>query len=589
MNGFVDFLNSMHSVTGNSLGALAERQVTNQFAQKCHVPRNVGKYILDEIKSGKKIACIITGHAGDGKTSILVQLLRDLGMLPANETLKKYNECINTQNQRLLYVKDMSEIVLDERKALLKKALLAPTHGSCSILVSNTGPLLTAFDALLIADAKEKGKDYSEEQSINDQTILLDQMDQNTSGTCHVGDYEFLMINIARIDNTSFATEFLKKALQQENWTECNNCANKEKCPVFFNSQCLLANQDRVFEFVESYYRYMYEYDQRMTIRQIQSHLCYAITGGLTCDKVLSNHKDLRTRYNFANLFFGYHDKTFQETAKEIKAIQQLDGLCLDAKNQDDDYTLFVKEDYSVFPESIRTILEQYAKKQLLHAYSLNSDGKDNEAAIAVRKMVRRFYLLYSSSNKKALAKILNNCYGDGFAEYVEMIKIPNLPMSQRRKMRDTVFQALYMDNTGFLPKKGNDWLPLTLHRNDSTFQSVLLVLGEIKKEDFSIVQKPLDSKMNDIVNEQAVFLSLNNNHFLLNLPLYQYFENRKNGVISSTYNPSLTHNIANLETFLNNSITSGSSDSIKLLCNTTQGQKIKTVYYDDNNTRLTT
>ena len=203
--------------------------------------------------------------------------------------------------------------------------------------------------------------------------------------------------------------------------------------------------------------------------------------------------------------------------------------------------------------------------------------------------MVRRFYLLYSSSNKKALAKILNNCYGDGFAEYVEMIKIPNLPMSQRRKMRDTVFQALYMDNTGFLPKKENDWLPLTLHRNDSTFQSVLLVLGEIKKEAFSIVQKPLDSKMNDIVNEQAVFLSLNNNYFLLNLPLYQYFENRKNGVISSTYNPSLTHNIANLETFLNNSITSGPSDSIKLLCNTTQGQKMKTVYYDDNNTRLTT
>lgn len=587
MNPFVDFLNSMHPVTGDSLGALAERQVGNEYAQKCHVVRKVGQYVLGEIQSGKKVAFIITGHAGDGKTSILVQLLRDLHMLPVGTILEKYKECVNDEGKKLLYVKDMSEIALDERKELLKKALQAPKHDSCSILVSNTGPLLSAFRALLESDAAGNGIVYDEDRKKIDHTILLDQMDLNRSNTINVGDYEFIMINIARIDNTSFAKEFLKKVLQPDNWGSCIACTHKDKCPVYWNAMILGEYKERVFEFVDSYYRYMYEYDQRMTIRQIQAHLCYALTGGLTCETIKANHKDQRIRYNFANTYFGYHDRVFQESVKEIKAIHQLAYLYLDKKTQADDYNLFVKEDYSVFPSKIRDLLENYAKKLLLRAYCQSADGKNSESTIDIRRMIRRFYLMYSQVDDNSLSKILNSCFGDGFVEYTNMIKKPNMPTLTKRKMRDIVFQALYTDNTGFLPKRSNEWLPLTLHRNDSTFQSVLLVLGEIRKEDLSIIQLPVDNRMNDIENEQAVYLSLNGKDYQLNLPLYQYFENRKNGIISSSYNPSLTHNIANLETFLNNCVHAGATDVIKLLCNTSKGQRTITVYYDGNNTRL--
>ncbi len=589
MNGFVDFLNSMHSVTGNSLGALAERQVRNSFANKCHIPRAIGKYIQGKIEAGPPKAWIITGHAGDGKTSILVQILRELKMLPENENLRQYKECINAQNLKVLYIKDMSEINLNERARLLSRALEAPDNGLNSILISNTGPLLSAFESLLRSDAKESGHEYNDDDALKDQTLLLNHMDQNTSFSCQVGKYEFIIINIARIDNTSFASAFLDKFLQDDNWYDCESCQVRNRCPVYYNVICLQENKNRVLKFIESYYRYMFEYDQRMTIRQIQSHLCYAITGGLTCERIINTHKDQRIQYNFANLFFGYHDRTLQETAMEIMALEKLSYLHLDEKKQDDDYILFVKEDYSVFPDNIKACLEPYARKQLLHAYSSNVEEKKDSIVLAIRKMVRRFYLMYSNVDEKKLLSILNRCFGDGFVEYVNMKQCPNAAIFQKRKMRDAVFQALYMDNTGFLPKKENSRLPITLHRNDTTFQNVLLVLGEVEKEDLSIIQEPMDDDMNDIKNEQKILLSLHDSYFPLNLPLYQYFEDRRNGIISSSYNPSLTHNIANLETFISNNIKNKTPDSIRLLCNTSKGQEIKTIYYDENNTKLMT
>ena len=47
---FVDYLNSMNNVDGNSTGALAESQVINKFYKKIHVDRKLGYFIQESIK-----------------------------------------------------------------------------------------------------------------------------------------------------------------------------------------------------------------------------------------------------------------------------------------------------------------------------------------------------------------------------------------------------------------------------------------------------------------------------------------------------------------------------------------------------------
>ena len=105
MNEFVSYLNSTNNVGGNSTGSLAESQVKSKFYDSVKVDRKLGSYITGCVRSGDHKAFILTGHAGDGKTSILVQVLKALGYLQNGAGLQAEEE-----HSDFLYIKDMSEI-----------------------------------------------------------------------------------------------------------------------------------------------------------------------------------------------------------------------------------------------------------------------------------------------------------------------------------------------------------------------------------------------------------------------------------------------------------------------------------------------
>ena len=140
MNDFVAYLNSTNNIGGNSTGSLAESQVKSPFYDSVKVDRKIGNRIVTEINSGIYQTYILTGHAGDGKTSILVQVLKALDLLNDGEGLE-----FSKEYPELYYVKDMSEIPESRQVELLEKSLQAPNNRKTGILISNTGPLLRAF------------------------------------------------------------------------------------------------------------------------------------------------------------------------------------------------------------------------------------------------------------------------------------------------------------------------------------------------------------------------------------------------------------------------------------------------------------
>lgn len=78
-NGFVDYLNTLHNEQANNENALAEAQQNNPYFKKVKVERPEAQYIANRIETGEN-AClmILTGHAGDGKTTLLFQVLEKL-------------------------------------------------------------------------------------------------------------------------------------------------------------------------------------------------------------------------------------------------------------------------------------------------------------------------------------------------------------------------------------------------------------------------------------------------------------------------------------------------------------------------------
>lgn len=585
MNTFVEYLNSTNNASGNSTGSLAESQVKSVYFDKVKVDRKLGRYIADTVKNHKYHAFILTGHAGDGKTSVLVQVLKELHLLNNGESLEQVKDY-----QEFFYVKDMSEIAEEQQVKILEQALSAPEKNKTSLLISNTGPLINSFMKLAARNRKQKGLLFENEERISLQSKLLTQLDSNADKEISVEGYSFYLVNIARVDNVVFSAEIYKKIISTDLWDKCNQCACVDRCPIHNNVILANAQKDRISRFIGSYYRYLYENDKRMTIRQMVGQISYGITGNLTCDYV-ANHflKEPFFNYNFANLFFGYIGLNEGRYSSQIKGISQLKLLGLDHIALDIDYKLFVNNDYGAFfTNEVAAILYELKLKHRKHYQISDEDSvlspSEREIEAKLRRAVRRFYLVYSSDLNEE--SIFNQIFGTHFALYEKLITSKQ-SKSVLRKIQTLVFCALYMKNTGFLPDNTND-LPLTLRRENSVFQNVMLVLGSLSKSELNIIQKPVSNLFEDTESKQELYLEVHSQRFLLTLPMLTYFDDLVKGSISSNNNPALTHGIAKLDTLLLEEFGDERPESeddceLTLLINTTNGQKIRRFAFDGN------
>lgn len=587
MNEFVNYLNSTNNVGGNSTGSLAETQVKSCYYDSVKVDRNLGDLITNCVSSGEHQAFILTGHAGDGKTSILVQVLKKLGRLQPNDSLS-----VEKEYDDFFYIKDMSEIPAEQQVESLRKTLLAPSAGKTSLLISNTGPLLKTFESLVRKDRAARGLTFSSHDKMNLQSTLLCQLDENKDAALQIEDYSFVLVNIARVDNVPFASKILKNIISPHLWEPCNNCSCADRCPIKNNRELLVNHFDRVSAFVDNYYRYLYENDKRMTIRQMVGQISYAITGNWTCVDIHGRHlREPFFNWNFANLFFGYIGLKPAKDSAQIKGIEQIQNLALDRVALDVDYKLFVSQDYSCFDSKIEAEIKSLTTKYRRHYQVTNEDQlfdeKKSEKELQFRCAIRRFYLIFSLVDSlDEVDQIMNQIYGAYYTEYRKKI-LSKQNRTALNQMRNVIFEALFMKNTGFLPNGKNE-LPLTLRREDDVFQNVMIVLGEVSRTDLSVVQQKSNSRFEDTDDKHDLYLKLGEKKFRLTLPMITYFSNLIDGAIASNNNPALTHGIAQLDALLLEEYGEEKPEceedcELTVIINTTRGQELETFSFDGN------
>ena len=511
MNDFITYLNSTNNIDGNQTGTLAEAQITSAFYKKLQVKRRLGEFITEKIKNNQHYTFILTGHAGDGKTSILIQVLSDLGLLEEGEKLSEQAEYSN-----LYYVKDMSELPVEKQKAYFTKALSAPSDNKSSILISNTGPLLKAFEEFEKVQKGITDDEYTEADRIVLQSKILKQLDNNSTSTVPVCNHDVFLINVARLDNVSFSKKILRNIHSEELWLKCLECPCAAHCPIFHNHVYVSEHLEQVAVFVENYYRYLYESDKRMTIRQMMGQISYAITGNLTCEYIYENYKRLSNPlfyYNFANLFFGYKGIYPDRDTHQITGISFIQNLGLDKIAIDVDFYLFVSEKYQeYFDDSIISILEPLREKTRSYYRNSTEDNynDDNKEKLLIRQSFRRFYYFFGTVKNQN--DLYNQLFGNLFSDYCKIIN-SSAPRAKLNEIRDLIFKALYIKNTGFEPVN-DDRLYLTLRREDDVFQNVMLVLGQATKRDLKLVQTSVNSDYEDDQSKYSLRLRIGNNDY---------------------------------------------------------------------------
>ena len=200
-------------MSNNSAGnenATAEAQIISEYFKLIEVDNPLTKHIYEKLIS-ERCNVILTGNAGDGKTTIAMDIFMELSgerrQLNAREVLPDWD---------LIIIKDMSEI--DEKTKILNEAA---DSENTYLIISNTGTLINSFSKL---ESNDLGNNGSE---------LLRALE--STEPCKILNGRFLMFNIGRMDSIKTACAVFKRMLENDNWSVCLDCNISNLCPIRAN------------------------------------------------------------------------------------------------------------------------------------------------------------------------------------------------------------------------------------------------------------------------------------------------------------------------------------------------------------------
>lgn len=323
LNPFVSYLNSLQNTTGSNENALAESQAMNPFFGFIHVPSKVTEFAHQILTSGIRRHLILTGHAGDGKSTIGLELFKKLKGLPMDtplrQPLRAVEEIDLLGQSRIIMIKDMSELGRKERLELLQRA--CSKGNERFFIISNTGTLLETFRAMT-TDVGE----WSERES-----HILDALSKIPPAPMEVDEGSFEIVNIVQLSNLDTALEIFKRMVAEKPWAVCHKQECRVACPLYRNASLLRTNFPLIRERVALVFRRLFEYGDRLTLRQITAQLAYAITSGLSCHEAAQQTVGPIprpvTEFLFFNRFFGEGADGLDDRSLQLKGIRVLRAL----------------------------------------------------------------------------------------------------------------------------------------------------------------------------------------------------------------------------------------------------------------------
>lgn len=329
-NAFIGYLNSLHNLTASGSNSLAESQALSQYFGELYQPFPVVAAIKTLLSGSKEYVVLLTGHAGDGKSTVALDLFKALQGLPQSQALTAplgEREDLDTAAGPVRIVKDMSELSADHRQRWLHQAFEEPGRW---LIISNTGPLL---QSLVEYGRRTKNADMESDvlKLLNRPVATEDLSAQEMQGFGK----PLLILNLTRLDNVDLGAGLLRRLVKHSGWQHCQGCDIVSACPLALNRRALDESLAVVTERVRWLYRRVSDYEQRLTLRQIVGQLAYALTGGIGCtaarDAVTSSTASGADRGTkvlqqllFSEGFFGCASGKPQPAAQSLRAIALL-------------------------------------------------------------------------------------------------------------------------------------------------------------------------------------------------------------------------------------------------------------------------
>lgn len=538
-NSFVSYLNSLHNVGAAGANALAESQALSRYFAELYEPFAVVEDVINALTAKRECVVVLTGHAGDGKSTVALDILKRLRGLPPlqplDQALKERENIENVgdnDSQNVTIVKDMSELSADLRLEWLEDAF--NSTGSW-LIVSNTGPLLNSLE------------DFSKRRHVvgNIESKILQQLNLDYV-VGQLDDHrltefpkDLVIVNMTRLDNVTGGARLLTKMVDHSGWQSCEGCEIQHVCPLLLNRNALAATGTVAEDRVRWIYRRLTAYEQRLTLRQMVAHLAYSITGGMTCseakkavDNATGEGIEKGTKgleeILFSEAFFGYHKGAPAQKAGRLRAVQLLRREVFGGPvgtNFARDLREGQGSKWAMLPKSLEPLSKILAERA------------GEAAGVRWRFAQRRlFYIFGSISHEK---KLQAEVFLDGFLQsarlrdYDSWIQNDDLSLSLggKARLKSACLNVLLEAYSGFSSgqfRSEQDRLYLTLRRPDrAVVQSTQLVMATLSFRDFELRYD--SARRTPLICFTGANICLG-----LTLPLLDYIEARHAGDLGS-------------------------------------------------------
>lgn len=540
VNPFVAYLNSLSNASAYNENATAESQFVNTYFERIFVNNPLAEYIYDQLVN-ERCNVILTGNAGDGKTTtagaIIWKVTGKFQPLKSKEKIDALN---------LVIVKDMSELPEEERPQVLAEALESKTNSY--LIVSNTGTLLESYKKIKI------------DGMIIDESELLEALEADAPQRVLNGC--FLVVNLGRMDSIDTACDVFRRMLDTANWLPNKTCQYRDYCPIYRNVRLLQENLDVVCKRIMLLYRRLYEYNVRLTLRQMTGHLAYAITAGLDCPRVAEMSftalQDCFLASLFFNRFFGDDGIDMVPEAMQLLPVLRIReaefGVVLDPSFE---RKVWVEE---------RTPLPLTGEAK--NIYQKLQDGL-NQNGPAVRRQVRRLVYFFAKlddfDEKRYVSNFLRSPMLMRFLEFTLGNGGNGIPPLLERNYRYRILQVLQEYFIGArLPEES--WqakdIYITLKRREGSSKTQL-VLAVLRADDFVLTVK---QRYQIEKNRSGIFclrhrLGDRDAEMDLDLPFLDYVARRYEGDVAEELSANYTDRLERFKVDLMNMYTSQEQD----------------------------
>ncbi len=312
-NPFVSYLSSLQRTSGANENALAEFQARNPLFYTIHVRHPVTDLILDELRNSDGRHVILTGDAGDGKSTVALAVYRELARVRESDALDRPVQPREDLAQ-ISIIKDLSERKRENDPFLLQEIQEGKRR---FLIVSNTGALLD----FLCKTVRDGSLDLESD-------VLTAISAEDGCGELVIDGARFVVYNLARMDNLAVARQVFVRMIDPERWAACQNCERRPVCPNLTNVELIRSCRERVLERLFLAYRRMHEYGTRLTMRQITEHFAYMLTPGLVGlaggTLAAQEVRQPRAAFMFFNRFFGDDGQSEDVAAQQMRAVQEV-------------------------------------------------------------------------------------------------------------------------------------------------------------------------------------------------------------------------------------------------------------------------